>query len=162
MSRLCRETSKTQLLSFAMLLGLGLFLSVCGGGSGSSTPLPTTGPDAILNGATLSAATNHWVSTQCRSQVELNGDHTFFSIYVDKSGRMSSGSEKWSVGNDSNSVTVGPGDGGLGGFYWVSSLREISGSTSSKTFTADVSVETGSTNQTLGSCTFSLMQNGLG
>jgi hypothetical protein len=115
-----------RLLRFAGLLGLGLFLSACGGGYGGSNPTPPTGPSAILNGATLATATSHWVSAQCNVQVELTSDYGFWSIVVDTSGTKSSGSQTWAVGPDPNSVTVGPGSG-LGRFFWVSALRNITG-----------------------------------
>ena len=149
-----------RLLSFAGLLGLGLFLSACGGGYGGGNTPPATGPNAILNGATLATATSHWVSSQCNVKVELNSDYSFWSIVTDTSGTTSSGSETWAVGPDPNSVTVGPGSG-LGGFFWVSALKNITGSTSSQMFTASVTVETSSTPQSLGSCTFTLVQGNL-
>lgn len=161
MTRLRFETLKTYLSRSAGLLGLGLFLSACGGSPGGSNPLPTAaGPNAILNGATLATATSHWVSAKCGVQVELSSDNGFYSIVLDNSGKASSGPEKWAIGPDSDSVTVGPGTG-LGGFYWVSALKNITGSTSSQTFTANVTVETGSTNQSLGSCTFASAQHNL-
>jgi hypothetical protein len=143
------------------LFVLSLFLSACGGSYGGSNPIPpTTGPDAILNGATLATATSHWVSAPCNVQVELTSDYGFWSIVIDNSGTKSSGSFTWAVGPDPNSVTVGPGSG-LGGFFWVSALKNITGSTSSQMFTANVTVETQSTPQSLGSCTFTLMQGNL-
>lgn len=149
-----------RLLGFIGLLGLG-FLSGCGGyGTSSNTPPPATGPDAILNGGTLATATSHWVSTQCNVQVELTSDYGFWSIVVDNSGTKSSGSFTWAIGPDPNSVTVGPGSG-LAGFFWVSALKDITGSTVSQTFSASVTVESQSTPQSLGSCTFALTQGNL-
>jgi len=149
-----------RLLSFAGLLGLGLFLSACGGGYGGGNTPPATGPTAILNGATLATAATHWVSAQCNVQVELTTDYGFWSIVVDSSGTKSSGSETWAVGPDPNSVTVGPGSG-QAGFFWVSALKNITGSTASQIFTASVTVETQSTPQSLGSCSFALVQGNL-
>jgi ribose 5-phosphate isomerase len=57
-------------------------------------------------------------------------------------------------------VMVGPGTG-LSGFFWVSALQNITGSTTAQTFTATTSVRTSSTSQTLGICTFTLAQKGL-
>lgn len=127
---------------------------------GGSNPLPQTGPNGILNGASHAVATSHWVSARCNVQVELTSDKGFWSIVVDTSGKTSSGSETWTVGPDSASVMVGPGTG-LGGFFWVSALGNITGSTSSQTFTANVSVKTVSTSQSLGNCSFALAQKGL-
>ena len=150
--------------SVAALLALTLFLSGCGGsssGSMGSNPPPTqTGPNAILNGVSLAAATSHWVSARCNVQVELTSDKAFWSIVLDNSGKTSSGNETWTVGPDSTSVMVGPGTG-LGGFFWVSALGNITGSISSQTFTANVSVKTVSASQSLGVCTFTLAQKGL-
>ncbi len=162
MTRLRFEPHKTQLRS-AGLLGLGLFLFACGGGgsgkigSSGGNQSPPAGPNAILNGAALASATSHWTSAKCGVQVELTSDNGFYSVVVDSSGKTSSGTEKWAVGPDPNSVTVGPGNG-LGGFFWVSALKTITGSTTSQTFSANVSVETGSTIQSLGVCTFVLVQ----
>jgi len=143
----------------AGLLGLGLFLSACGGG-GTAPPLQQ-GPDAVLNGSTLAAAASHWVSTQCNVQVELTSDFGFWSVVTNSAGTTTSGSETWAAVPDSNSLTAGPGFGGETGAFWVSGLGNITGSTSSQTFTATVTVETGSTHQNLGSCTFALTQHTL-
>jgi hypothetical protein len=146
-------------LRFAALLGLGLFLSACGGGgnggigSGTIGNTQQTGPNAILNGATAATSTSHWASTQCRVQVQLTGDHGFWSIVLDNTGRTSSGNFSWSVGPNPNSVTVNGGSG-LGGFLWVAALGNVTGSTSSQRFTAGVTVQPNS--QYLGICTFVL------
>jgi hypothetical protein len=150
-----------RLLRFAGLLVLGSFLSACGGGYGGNNPAPPTGPNAILNGTNHTTATSHWVSSQCKVQVELTTDYGFWSIVVDTSGTTSSGSETWAVGPDPNSITVGPGSG-VGGFFWVSALTNITGSTSSQMFTAGVTVDDSSnTHQNLGNCTFALQQGNL-
>lgn len=165
MTHLRFETHKTHLRSIG-LLGFGLFLFACGGGgkgtigSASGSQPPQTGPNAILNGAALSSATSHWSSARCGVQVELTSDYGFYSVVVDSSGKTSSSPEKWAVGPDPNSVMVGPGDT-LGGFFWVSALKTITGSTTAQTFSANVSVETGSTSQSLGICTFVLVQGKL-
>lgn len=125
-----------------------------------NNPPPQTGPNAILNGASLAAATTHWVSARCNVQVELTSDKGFWSIVLDSSGKTSSGNETWTPGPDPTSVMVGPGTG-LGGFFWVSGLGNITGSTSSQTFTANVSVKSVSTSQGLGNCSFALAQKGL-
>ena len=147
------------LLRSAVLLALGLLLSACGGGDGFVHILPT-GPNAVLNGDTLATATSHWVSSQCTVQVELTSDHSFWSIVVDTSGTTSSGSETWAIGPDPLSVTVGPGSG-VAGFFWVSALTNINGSTASQTFTAGVTVKSSNTPQNLGNCTFALQQGRL-
>lgn len=157
---LCSDTRKLTFLCSAGLLGLGLCLSGCGGGSMSGPPPLQAGPNAIWNGAALAAASSHWASTQCRVQVEVTSDFGFWSVVVDNSGTTYSASGKWAVGPDSNSLTTNLGTG-LVGFYWVSALKNIAGSTSSQAFTADVIVETGSTPQNLGTCTFVLTQKGL-
>jgi hypothetical protein len=160
------EPHKTHLRSIG-LLGLGLFLFACGGGGsgkiGSGTgsnQSPQTGPNAILNGVALASATSHWTSAKCNVQVELTSDYGFYSVVVNSSGTRSSSPEKWAVGPDPNSVMVGPGDT-LVGFFWVSALKTITGSTTAQTFSANVSVETGDTAQSLGSCTFVLVQGKL-
>jgi hypothetical protein len=144
------------------MLTFALFIAGCGSNSSSgSPPPPTTGPDAILNGSSLSSATNHWVSTSCNIQVELTSDKGFWSIVVDTSGTKSSASEMWAVGPDANSVTVGPGSG-VAGFFWVSALTNMAGSTSSQSFTAGVTVDDSTnTHQNLGNCRFTLQQGSL-
>jgi hypothetical protein len=162
MARLLFEPNRTR-LRFVGLVGLGLFLCACGGGghgtigSGSKQP-PQTGPNAILNGPALATAASHWTSAKCNVQVELTSDSGFYSIVVDAGGKTSSGPEKWAIGPDSSSVIVGPGSG-LGGFFWVSELRSIAGSSSSQIFTANVIVQPNT--QILGSCPFALVQGKL-
>ena len=153
-----RSWALTMLLLRFAVFAVGLFLSACGGGYGGSNPTSPTGPNAVLNGSTLATATSHWASSQCKVQVELTGDYGFWSIVVDSSGTTSSGSETWAVGPDANSVTVGPGSG----FFWVSALTNITGSTSSQTFNAGVTVDDSSnTHQNLGTCSFALQQGKL-
>jgi hypothetical protein len=163
MARLCSQTHKIARLSPAGLLGLlglGLFLSACGGGSGGSNTSPQTGPDAILNGATLATATSHWVSTPCSVQAELTSDYGFLSVVTDDAGATTMASEEWAIGTNQASVTVGPALG-LKGAFWISALDNIARAVSSQTFTANVVVETESTPQSLGSCTFTLTEKGL-
>lgn len=153
------ESHKLPLLRAAVLLGLGLFLSSCGGGSDQSNVTPTAGPDAILNGGTLATATSHWVASGCAVQVELTSDYGFYSIVTSTSGTTTAESETWAVGPDANSVTVGPGTSQKGAFS-VSNLGEIARSTST-TFTANVTVVSLGTHQSLGTCTFTLTQQNL-
>lgn len=155
---------KISFLCALALIWLGLVLSACGGSSSLGTvnnPVPQTGPNAILNGTALALATSHWVSTDCSVQAELTSNYGFYSVVVDTAGTTSSGPEVWAVGSNPNSITVGPGLGGLVGFFWISALDNITGSTSSQAFTATVVVQTGSTSQTLGTCAFVLKQGGL-
>jgi hypothetical protein len=153
-------------LSSSGILAFGLLLSACGGGGSGSTgsiggPKPQTGPNGILNGASLAAATTHWTATRCGVQVELTTDHGFYSIVVDNKGTTSAGTEQWALGPDPTSIQAGPGTG-LAGFFWVSSLGTITGSFASQTFTASVVVKSGSgTSQSLGSCSFTLAQGNL-
>ena len=151
-------TYKTGFSHSAMLLALSLSLSACGGGGMTVTK---AGADAVLNGATLATATSHWVASSCKVQAELTSDHGFLSVVTDTAGGTTVGSETWAVGSNSNNVTVGPGFGGESGIFWITALSGISGSTSSATFTANVTVQTGSTPQSLGTCTFTLTQKGL-
>jgi hypothetical protein len=113
-----------------------------------------------MNGGTHTSATGHWEATNCAVKVELTSDHGAWTAVTDRKGTTSSGTETWSLGANQNSVLIGPGNG-LVGFYWVSALADISGSTASKAFTATVTVRTGSTSQGLGSCNFALAQHPL-
>jgi hypothetical protein len=145
----------------AGLLGLSLFLTACGGG-GSSMIAPQAGPEAVLNGASLTTATSHWVSTRCEVEAELTKDKGFLSVVTDTAGTTTYASETWTTAaSNANSVTVGPGLGGEGGAFWITSLGNINGSTSSQAFTANVNVQTQDNPQNLGSCTFTLTQKGL-
>jgi len=151
------RTYRTYLPCSAGLLGLSLCLSACGGGGLTVTK---SGAEAVLNGATLATATSHWVASTCRVQAELTADNGFLSVVTSPSGTTTQASETWAVGSNPDSVTVGPGIG-LEGAYWITALGSISGSTTQESFTANVTVETSSTPQSLGSCTFTLTQKGL-
>ena len=120
----------------------------------SEPPPPSS--QGILNGATHAAATSHWVATSCGVQVELTADGNAWTVVVDTSGTTSSGAEKWTSGTSANSINIGPGSG-QGGFFWVSALTNIKGTTVSEAFSADVTVGDGTnTHQDLGTCSFTL------
>ena len=159
MAGLCSVAYKKDFSRFAGLLGLCLFLSACGGG-GSTTVTPV-GAKAVLNGPTLATATSHWVASDCKVQAELTSDYGFLSVVTDTAGGTTTASLTWAAGSSSTSVTVGPSIGGQSGVFWITALSGINGSIASQTFTANVTVETGSTPQSLGSCTFTLTQKGL-
>ena len=130
-------------------------LSGCGGGSGSHNQ-NNQGPTAILNGSTTAAATNHWAAPNCGVQVELTADGGFLFAVTDISGTTSAGGGGWTASGN-NGLTVTGAGSGLGGFTWVSSLTGISGSTSSGSFSAGVTVtDSTNTSQNLGTCSFSL------
>lgn len=155
----CRVFEKGKI---ALLLGIGLFLSACGGGGngtiGGGNQSQQSGPGAVVNGASLATAKSHWRGTNCGIQVELSSDYGFDSVVVDTSGKTSAGNGHWAVGPDAKSLTTDLGSG-LVGFLWVSSLRTITGSTASQGFTANVVV--GPNSQTLVGCNFMLVQGGL-
>ena len=167
------DTSKTPsmknwpaILLIAEMLAVGSLLSACGGGGNGSTGSiggnkAQTGPYGILNGTSLTSATSHWVSTTCHVQVELTSDKGAYTIVVDRTGRTSAGTATWTIVSDPTSVGIISGGGGLGGFYWVSGLTQITGSVASQSFTAGVSVTTNSTSQSLGTCTFALTPGNL-
>ena len=161
MTRLRCKTQTIRVLYSAGLIGIGLFLSAFGGGSGTiggGNSALQTGPAAIFNGASLPSAKSHWRATNCTVQVELTSDSGFYSVVVDKAGKTSSGGGHWVTGPDATSLTTDLGSG-LGGFLWVSSLRTIAGSTSSQAFTANVIVQPNT--QILSGCTFVLVQGPL-
>lgn len=144
------------------LLSLGLFLSACGGGGngtiGSGNQFPQAGPSAIVNGTSLAFAKSHWKSTNCSVQVELSSDYGFYSVVVAKTGTTTSITGHWATGPDANSLTTDISSG-LAGSLWVSTLKTITGSTVSQTFTANVTVQPNT--QALGNCIFVLVQGPL-
>jgi hypothetical protein len=143
------------------LIWLGItFLSACGGGGSLTAPMPTPAT-GIMNGATHASATSHWESTNCTVKVEVTTDHAAWTSVTTNKGTTSSGSETWSPGATQNTMLIGPGNSGLGGFFWVSGLASISGSTASSSFSATVTVESGTTSQVLGTCSFALAQHPL-
>ena len=150
----------------AVAIVSGSCMSACGGGGIASSgsiggSKPQTGPNGILNGASLTAATTHWVAAGCHVQVELTSDKGSYTVVVDKTGTTSAGTGNWTIGADPTSVGISSSGGGLGGFYWVSYLQGITGSIASGSFTAGVSVTSGSTSQVLGTCSFILTQGKL-
>lgn len=152
---------RTLIVIAAVLAGLALVLVLSAHRENSVQNLQPSlaGPALISNGPTLASAGSRWVSTECRVQVELTSDHGFWSI-VDDGGSRSSVTGEWAPGHDSKTIIAHPGSDP--GRLWVSVIRKIDGSTSARTFTAHITVETQSTTKELGSCTFALMQHGLG
>ena len=148
---------KVAVLGPALLLGLSLSLSACGGGNMTQ---PQVGPQAILNGNSLKTATSHWSSTKCRSQIELTSDFGFWSVVVNNAGDTYQGVGLWTASVDGDGLTDNLG-GGLSGYSWVSALKSIQGSTASQSFTATVITEVNDTPQNLGTCTFTLVSKGL-
>jgi hypothetical protein len=113
------------------------FLTVsCGSSSQSTTPAPPSS-QGILNGQTHATATSHWVAASCGVRVELTADGNAWTVVIDTSGTTSSGAETWTAGASSSSISIGPGTG-QGGFFWVSALANIKGTTASEAFSADV------------------------
>ena len=151
---------------YPLAVAFASFLCACGGG-GIASPgtiggnKPQTGPNGILNGASLSVATTHWVSAACHVQVELTTDKNAYTVVIDKSGTTSAGTGTWAISTDPASVGINSAGAGTGGFCWVSSLQGITGSVASNSFAARVSVSTGGTSQTLGTCSFVLTQGNL-
>jgi hypothetical protein len=149
-------------LNLALCLALAPLLTSCAGnGQSLSQNPPGKTPEDILNGNTLSTADSHWVAQNCSVQVELTADKGAWTVVRDTGGNTSSGSESWTQGSTTDSVDIGPGSG-LGGFFWISTLTSIRGSTLSKSFSAGVTVEDSTqTHQSLGSCSFTLQSGGL-
>jgi len=133
----------------SFLIVLSCLMAGCGGGN--STPRNSVGPMAIVTGSSLAAATGYWTAANCRVEVELTADGGFEYSVTDMSGTTSVGFSTWTASGSSGAVING------GTFFWVSGLANISGSTSSGSFTSSVQVtdETG-TSQSLGPCSFKL------
>jgi hypothetical protein len=145
----------TRSLAAASLLCLAI--TGCGsGGNSNSTPAVTAGPQAILNGNSLTTATSYWVGSNCALKVEVAADGGLWSYVADSSGSKTTAGETWTASGTNGLVT----SGALGAPFVISKLTNISGSTSSGKFTAGATVvDSSSTEQVLGTCSFSL-QNG--
>ena len=139
----------------AVIIASSFFMVSCGSSSQSATPTPPSS-QGILNGETHATATSHWVAASCGVQAELTADGKAWTVVIDTFGRTSSGAETWTIGASSSSFTIGPGSG-LGGFFWISALTNIKGTTASQAFSADVTVgDSTNTHQDLGTCSFTL------
>jgi hypothetical protein len=142
-------------LRIAAVTASSFLMVSCGSGSQSANPAPPSS-QGILNGQTHATATSHWVATSCGVQVELTADGKAWTVVIDTSGTTSSGAETWTAGASSSSISIGPGTG-QGGFFWVSALTNIKGTTASEAFSADVTVgDSTNTHQDLGTCSFTL------
>ena len=144
--------------SFVTLLVCVSQVVSCGGGGGGRASQITVGPNAILNGGSASTANSHW-SSNCFVQVELAANGDFRFAVTDTSGTTFSGGGTWTA-SGTDSATMNSGAPGLQGFFVVTSLTQISGSTSSGHFTAGVIVANTNGQQNLGTCSFTL-QNGV-
>ena len=136
------------------LAPLAFLGSSCGGGSShpQNSPQNTIGPTAILNGSALASVNSHWVAN-CAVQVELAANGEFRSAVTDVSGTTYSSSGNWAAS--------GTSDANASGYYcWVTELKNISGSTSSQTFSAGVYLYCGSS-QYLGVCSFNLQSGAI-
>jgi hypothetical protein len=148
-----------QTLRFVALLAtIGLF-SGCGNGSGNSSNSSCTGPNtgnaAILNGSTLAGADSSWAAPSCSSaQLELTTDGGFkYSLAA--GGVLATAQTTWSpLGDDGLQVSCG-------NVLCVTSLTNISGSTCSQAFTAQVTIVSNGTSDNLGKCSFSLVSKPL-
>lgn len=137
------------------LLGVVGALVSCGGVSGANSPGNTIGPTAILNGPTVPTANSSWVASDCGVKVELTRDGGFVFAVTDTSGTTSGAQTTWSASGSSGASIVPVS--GPDGLAWVSTLANISGSTSSRSFSAGVTVVViGFDTQYLGTCSFSL------
>ena len=152
---------KLGLICSLLLVFLSLMTACGGGGGGSSSNASNNGPSnvgptAITTGSSLATATSHWVAANCAVSVELTSDGGFEYAVVDTSGTTSTGSATWSTSGTSSAIING------GSFFWVSSLTNISGSTSSGSFTSGVTVtDQTNTSQELGPCSFNLQSGQL-
>ena len=138
-----------------VILAFVTAISNCGGGVGvNCSQVSSVGPNAVLNGPTLAAATSHWTAQSCGVGVEIAKNGEFWSEVGDISGNHYSGPETW-TGDDANGPTACCAPG-IFDFASVTKLQNISGSLCSGKFTAETTVARGSYEQDLGSCTFSL------
>lgn len=131
----------------------------CGGGSVTTT-MSQNGPAAIINGTSIATANSSWVASDCNLSVELTSDSGFAWVVGTISGSHSTGQATWlPSGTDGAVINFSTG---LGGFVWPTSLAHIAGSTSSKQFMADVTVnDSTNTPQDLGTCSFGLQSGPL-
>jgi len=149
--------SRLTLRIAAVIMASSFLMVSCGSGSQSANPAPPSS-QGILNGETHATANSHWVAASpCGVKVELTADGNAFTVVIDTSGTTSSGTETWTIGSTSSSIRIGPGSG-VQGFFWVSALNNIQGTTVSGAFSADVTVGDNGFNtfQDLGTCSFTL------
>src|SRR5438477_3748380 len=151
--RLTKTKMKSRVLIAVMGVGALTALATCCGGGSHSQQGPTAGPTAILNGSTLATVNSHWVAQNCGVKVELAANGEFRSAVTDTSGTTHSSSGTWTA-SGTNSADTG------GSFGWVNRLTNISGSTSSQTFSAGVDVYL-NYQQSLGTFTITLQPGGL-
>ncbi|MDT8066633.1 MAG: hypothetical protein ROO76_00565 [Terriglobia bacterium] len=122
-----------------------LCLGGCGGTPESSNTnlrtAPNTGGYAILNGSTLSGATSHWESAECKVKLELASN--YWMIYsVDGVGSSTAtvgAVTQWSVGSTDKDVAVPLPDPPMFAYY-LTGITSIDGSTSSGSFKAGVKI----------------------
>jgi len=142
-----------QIAISSILLTFFFLMPSCGGSSSTdSTASSTTGPVNIELGSSLASATQKWVSTGCNVQVMLTSDGGFRSA-VTSSGVTFNSNGTWAA---STANTTGLLVTGNTANFWVSTLNNISGTTASSSFTADVFVTDISVQLTLNTCTFTL------
>src|SRR5580692_7459638 len=132
-------------ISLAIALTLTVVVTACGSGSGNKVQ-NTIGPTAILNGASLAAATSHWGSGPCSVKVELTADGGFISAVTDMSGITYTTSGTWTASGTSDATSNTP----------VNQLTGISGSTASQSFSATQVGVFLSYQQSTGPCGFAL------
>ncbi len=148
--------AKTYVTLFVILY-LSAVITGCGVGTSSDSG-PTSGPSAITNGSSLTTSTTYWDSQSCTVKVQLTTDGTFVSVMTD-SGRTFTAQGLWTAnGNDLQTDL----DSAPSGFFLVTSMSNIAGSTKSRSFSAGVTTkdDTG-TSRTIPSCSFTLQQGTL-
>ena len=141
----------------ALLATIGLF-SGCGG-CAEVMNHPCTGPTnsnaAVLNGSTLSGAGSSWTALSCNSaKLELTADGGL-KYSLTAGGVQAAAQTTWSAfGDDGIQVSCGST------VLCLNSLTNISGSTCTQTFNAQVAIVSNGISD-VGKCSFSLVDSPL-
>lgn len=145
-----------------ILIMVGIFLTACATSNNSSKGGGSNdvGPQAIINGQTLSSANTHWVSSNCGIPIDVEltlGDDGFKSNITDSNGYSHEYTGSWTPSSNGQSVTI-TYPAGTNTSDAVVSLINIAGSTSSAGFVAGVNDGYGISIPT---CVFNLAGGGM-
>lgn len=131
-------------LSVLALAILSWLMMACGGSSASKYSGPTSGPTAVLNGSSTTAATSYWAGTNCGLKFEFGADGSFISD-INSDGTWTMIPATWTASGSNSATTTNN-----------LTLTNIEGSTYSQSFSvSDVGLY-GFLPPEIGPCNFTL------